>query len=237
MRLHVIRHGDPDYENDALTPLGQREAEALAQRMAHFPLETLYASPLGRAQQTAAYTAERTGLPVHTLPWAQEVRLPGMQPDTDLISGKNAVWNLTAQQLKDCESCPEGWLNAPLLSPPQAQAAFDEIGRGWSDWLAGYGITSRDGVLYAAAPLPRMDMALFCHHGLCLSLLSIIMEVPATVLWRSLWLAPSSVTTLLFEELDRSRVQVRITTLSDTSHLYAADMADENHSGLMFNTR
>lgn len=34
MRLYIIRHGDPDYANDTITPAGHREAQALAQRMA-----------------------------------------------------------------------------------------------------------------------------------------------------------------------------------------------------------
>ena len=38
MKLLLIRHGDPDYENDCLTPVGQREAEALAERIAPLPI-------------------------------------------------------------------------------------------------------------------------------------------------------------------------------------------------------
>ena len=33
MRLLFIRHGDPDYEHDSLTPKGEREAELLADKM------------------------------------------------------------------------------------------------------------------------------------------------------------------------------------------------------------
>ena len=33
MRILLIRHGDPDYENDALTEAGRKEAEALSERM------------------------------------------------------------------------------------------------------------------------------------------------------------------------------------------------------------
>lgn len=32
MRILLIRHGDPDYENDTLTEKGCREAELLAKR-------------------------------------------------------------------------------------------------------------------------------------------------------------------------------------------------------------
>jgi probable phosphoglycerate mutase len=33
MRLMIVRHGDPDYEKDSLTPAGWKEAEALSERM------------------------------------------------------------------------------------------------------------------------------------------------------------------------------------------------------------
>jgi broad specificity phosphatase PhoE len=35
MRLYIIRHGDPDYATDSLTEVGQREAQALAERLAN----------------------------------------------------------------------------------------------------------------------------------------------------------------------------------------------------------
>ena len=33
MKLFIIRHGDPDYEHDSLTPTGRMEAEALSEGM------------------------------------------------------------------------------------------------------------------------------------------------------------------------------------------------------------
>lgn len=237
MRLHIIRHGDPDYENDALTPLGHREAEALAERMACLPIEAIYASPMGRAQETAGYTARKLGLSVNTLPWTRELSLPGGIPDTDMLPTPVAIWNLPAHQLKACETYKDGWMNAPVMSPPAAKEKFTGIRRGWEELMARYDMSYQDGLIYAEDVLPKQDIALFCHHGLGLSLLSIIMDIPATVLWRSVWLAPTSVTTLLFEEMDRMQINLRIISLGDTSHLYKADMADRNFSGLTYNVR
>ena len=33
MRLIIVRHADPDYEKDSLTPVGWREAELAAKRI------------------------------------------------------------------------------------------------------------------------------------------------------------------------------------------------------------
>ncbi len=58
MRLILIRHGDPDYKNDCLTELGKKQAAAVAQRLKDENIDVIYASTVGRATETATYTAE-----------------------------------------------------------------------------------------------------------------------------------------------------------------------------------
>ncbi len=53
MRLLFIRHGDPDYEHDALTDVGKAEADALAKHILDWNIDEVYLSPLGRARATA----------------------------------------------------------------------------------------------------------------------------------------------------------------------------------------
>ncbi len=131
MRLHIIRHGDPNYELDALTEYGKIQAEALAKRLVTLPVEEIYSSPMGRARETASYTATALGMPISILNWTREVGLPGMYADAESTS-KLAVWNLPPDRLKAAESHPEGWINAPELSPPKAFEVFSEIETGWS---------------------------------------------------------------------------------------------------------
>ena len=61
MRSLLIRHAEPDYSVDSLTPKGRVEAELLSRRMAGYDIRDYYVSPLGRARDTAAYTLEKTG--------------------------------------------------------------------------------------------------------------------------------------------------------------------------------
>ena len=49
MRLLIVRHADPDYSIDSLTPAGWEEAKLLADRLAPIPVAAYYVSPLGRA--------------------------------------------------------------------------------------------------------------------------------------------------------------------------------------------
>ena len=58
MIFYYVRHGDPIYDPDSLTPLGKRQAEAVAKRLSVYGLDEIYASTSNRAILTATPTAE-----------------------------------------------------------------------------------------------------------------------------------------------------------------------------------
>lgn len=70
----LIRHGDAlpgheevtlgDYDAQALSELGRRQAQALVARMVSFAPTAIYSSPINRAVQTAQPTAEALGLDI-----------------------------------------------------------------------------------------------------------------------------------------------------------------------------
>jgi probable phosphoglycerate mutase len=66
----VDGHSDPE-----LTELGQRQATAVAQRLAHTPAAGMFVTPLRRTQQTAEPLAERTGQVPVVVPELREVYL------------------------------------------------------------------------------------------------------------------------------------------------------------------
>lgn len=75
MELLLIRHARPTREeaNDGpadpgLSPVGLRQAEALAHWLAADRIDALYSSPMRRARETAAPLADRLGLKVTTEP-------------------------------------------------------------------------------------------------------------------------------------------------------------------------
>ena len=58
MLLFYVRHGDPIYSPDSLTPLGHEQAKALAKRLLPHGIDEIYSSPTKRAQLTATPIAE-----------------------------------------------------------------------------------------------------------------------------------------------------------------------------------
>nr|MCR4945711.1 histidine phosphatase family protein [Lachnospiraceae bacterium] len=75
MILILVRHGDPDYQKDCLTELGHEQAKATAKRLMEEGIEEIYASPLGRARQTAQAFADLSGLgEIKILDFMREIR-------------------------------------------------------------------------------------------------------------------------------------------------------------------
>ena len=67
MLLYYIRHADPIYNPDSLTPLGERQAEAVGRRLASHGVDKIFASSSIRAQLTAKPLGEMLKLPVTVL--------------------------------------------------------------------------------------------------------------------------------------------------------------------------
>ena len=61
MLFFFVRHGDPCYDPDSLTPLGLHQAEAIGRRLARYGVDRVYASPMKRAMQstTARHSDEK----------------------------------------------------------------------------------------------------------------------------------------------------------------------------------
>lgn len=219
MRLHIIRHGDPNYQDDCLTLKGREEAEALVRYTETLPIRSIFSSPMGRARETAEPTAKRLGLPVTILPWTREIHLPSYDHPK---RGKVAVWNAEPERLAACERYPGGWLKDPIFEPPFGEEKFAEIYAGLNEFFAQEGIFYNNGAFTAEHPLKDGDIALFCHLGFGFALLGILTNMPATFYWRSYFIATSSVTTIRFEE-DDGIVNPRITALGCTPHLFKAN--------------
>ena len=216
MRIHIIRHADPDYERNTITELGHREAAALAGRMAGAGLSRIYTSPLGRARDTARYTEAATGLHAHVLDWTTELDLPHIAI-TD--GSSQPIWNIDGQVVR----------GSPLaqvleLSDPAYKRALGSLAVESDGLLASFGYRRGAGV-YSVAERTDENIAVFCHAGFGMTWLAHLLALPAPLLWTGLFLAPTSVTTVLFEHRSATVAVPRALAVGDTSHLYPAGLA------------
>lgn len=230
MHLIFIRHGEPDYSIDSLTPAGFREAEALAARAAGWKgrVTACYRSPLGRAQRTSEPSLAALGMEAETLPWMAEFTVRSHdRPDG---TRHCVTWDLMpawrAAQPKLAE--PEGWVRAepyPAAVADEAVPRWEEVKAGADAVLARHGYV-RDGGVYRVAPDARRDglLLFFCHHGLACAAVGHILNIAPPQLWDGFFLPPASVTVLHSEERQPGVAAFRCQCMGDTSHLRAAGL-------------
>ena len=224
MRLLFIRHGDPDYEHDDLTPGGKREAELLAERMVREEISEFYVSPMGRAQATAAPTLQKTGREAVCLDWLKEFSIPVLRPDRNGELSR-IPWDWLPQdwlcdpRLLD----PFRWRENEIMASANVGEAYDQVIRSFDALLAEHGY-QREGLVYRVLRPNTETLAFFCHFGLSCVLMSRLMNCSPMVLWQGLCMAPSSVTTVYTEERRAGTAVFRTASVGDISHLYRYDV-------------
>lgn len=240
MLLHIVRHGDPHYPTDSLTARGRAEAEALGERLSRRPLAALFTSPMGRARQTAEPTVRATGLTPTVLDWAAELSSPRIDDGTG--SRQGVFWNVAGEYVRGGEVDPVAWSDFPLHAGPhhlggdEEQVRFDipgtvaAVNAGSDGFLADLGLERSDGIYRVTDSLPG-EVVVFCHAGLGKTWLAHLLHLPVSLVWCGMFLATTSVTTVLFERRTDDRAVPRLLCLSDTSHLFASGLG-ENLRGL-----
>ena len=222
MKLLLIRHGDPDYAKDWLTPKGLREAEFLAEKISRQDVKEVYVSPLGRAKATASCTLKRMGREAVELEWLREFPVKIHRPD---FEGEGPVaWDgLPQDWMQEDEFFDEhDWGSQQVFQEAKLKAEYDRVIAKFDQLLNEHGY-ERDGRYYRVHQANRDTIVFFCHFGLECVLLSHLLNVSPMILWHGFCAAPTSVTTVITEERRQGIASFRINGFGDISHLYVKD--------------
>ena len=220
MRILLIRHAEPDYTVDSLTPKGRTEAELLSRRLIRYNIRDFYVSPLGRAQDTAAYTLQKLNRKAETLPWLREFM--GSYPDP--VSGKRRVvaWDVLPRIWTEFPDVMDyrTWYRSPVFDGGNVQEIWQQTVDGVDELLLRYGYR-KDGPVWKCDKNEDFTIALFCHFGISMAVLGYLTDISPMVLWHRTLCCPSSVTEIVTEERIRGEVSFRVTKLGDLTHLEA----------------
>lgn len=184
MRLYYVRHGDPIYDPDSLTPLGKRQAESLSRRMTLHGLDRIYASSSIRAQQTAQPSAEVLKKDVVLLDWAHESRA-WEQLAFEVEPGRY-TWIWHSEEFRKAFQDPEvralgrRWYEHPAFA---AHPAFGEgmrrIQSEADKFLASHGyVHDLEKNVYISKGGNRENIGFFAHEGFGLAFLSCVLDIP-----------------------------------------------------------
>lgn len=233
MLLYIVRHGIPDYATDSLTPDGQKQAEALARRLAPLGLDEIYTSPLGRARQTAQPTCDALGLTATVEPWMSENVawhvFHGLRPDG--TPNGWAFWKKEAflgcdERYEERDSFSSHLYADDELAREGAaalEAASREfLARQGYEWMGkgnGYRITRENNKRIAA----------FCHQGFGLHWLSTLLQIPYHIFTASFDISHTGISILNFADSGSGVAYPVCLCLSDLSHLYGAGLPMKYH--------
>jgi broad specificity phosphatase PhoE len=230
MRLHIIRHGDPDYSTDSLTPQGRLEAECLRSWVARERPDRAYCSPLGRAKLTAELALAGSGLSAAEERWTAELR------DARADGLPLTWWDVHGHLLRsEAYLVNPGWEQLPNLAATRAPTEERRVAADSDSFLARHGLT-RTGGAYRVTKPPCHNIAVFCHGGFGLTWLAHLLALPTPLVWAGFFLHTSSVTTVLFDEREPGLATPRVIHLGDITHLHQAGVTPST-AGIKANYR
>ena len=230
MILFYIRHGDPIYNPDQLTPLGHRQAEAVAKRLALFGIDEIYSSTSTRAMQTARPTCELVGKEPILLDWMhenhafREMALP--------IDEKSKTWCWATPKYsqilasREVRSMGDRWYEHPALAEFHLERSVERIGKNLDAWLASLGLEhDRERGLYKVTKnIKDRRVALFAHEGAGKMFMSELLDIPFPYYSAHFEMKHTGITAILFDEGHTwsfdGYARARVMTLSNDSHIY-----------------
>lgn len=224
MLFFYVRHGDPTYDPNALTPLGERQAEAVARRLAMHGIDRIFASTSNRAIQTAQPTCEILKKEMTLLDFANEDHA---WLELAVVDGGKRSWmfhNNRFVQLfteKSIRDLGDRWYEHPELAQYGLKKGIDRIYNETDKFFAelGYEHDRYTGKYRVTKPDNKERVALFAHQGFGIAFLSCVLDIPYPMIANHFDMCHTGVTVIEFA--DRGGYAVpKVLTLSSDSHIY-----------------
>ncbi len=224
MLFFYLRHGDPIYNPDSLTELGQKQAKALANRLSLYGADRIYASSSKRAIQTAAPTAELLKKEVTILDWCNEGYA---YRDLSVTRADGSrCWCFQDKDYKRLFASPEvqalgsRWYDHPAFAGTAFRNACERIARESDAFFASLGyVRDETKNLYHVTKPTEERIALFAHQGFGLLFLSHVLGIPYPLFGTHFDLGHSSMSVIEFANLGGYTVPCML-QVSNDSHIY-----------------
>ena len=235
MLLFYIRHGDPIYNPNSLTPLGERQAEAVAKRLARYGIDKIYSSTSTRAIQTAQPTCEILKKEMELIDFCNETHAWN-----DLTITKDGIttWLFHNQEIcsffNDAEIKNLGfnWYAHPDFT--QYKKGIDRVYNETDNFIKTLGYEHiRYSGKYKVTEPNNQRIALFAHQGFGLSFLSCLLDIPYPMFATHFDMSHTGMTVIEFTNENGISIP-KVLTLSSDSHLYKDDLPTKYNNELYF---
>jgi len=238
MILYYIRHGDPIYEPNQLTPLGERQAEAVAKRLAVHGMDRIYSSPSNRARQTAEPLCQILKQEPVILDWAdesiafREMSIPDGERKNQWPFRHSLYRNLLNRQ--DVRDLGRNWYTHPEFAGVKLGAPIERIQREADGFLEDLGYRhDLQANSYIQLRENTERIAFFAHEGVGTAFLSCILDIPYPIFSTRFDMSHSDVTVIHFEERF-GRVIPVVLTYSNDAHLYREGLPTKHQNKIYY---
>ncbi len=242
MIFYYIRHGDPIYEPNLLTPLGRRQAEAVGKRLSVYGLDKIYSSPSNRARQTAQPICEMLKKEPIILDWTDEdIAWSELVVKTE--QGEIS-WCFHYKPSRDIfvsaevRALGKRFYEHPAFKKEMFRVSkFEEglnrIQKNTDELFAslGYRHDEEKGGFMAEKPTNER-VALFAHQGFGLAFLSCILDIPYNDISTKFDFSHSSMTVIEFAAKEGELCVPTVLQLSNDSHIYHEGMGTKYQNRL-----
>lgn len=215
MRLIMVRHGEPNYELDCLTPEGRRQATAAAERLSSEGITEIFSSPQGRARETASYTADKLKLPVTILDFMHEISWGG-----EGVPENGHPWTLSEWMIakENFDFFRQNWRNHPYYRNNAATACFDRVSAAFDAFLEERGYRHEGSRFFCSRPAEE-TIALFSHGGSGACVLASLLSLPFPYVATRMPYDFTSIIVLEFPSIPGEYVFPRLALFNDIAHL------------------
>ena len=223
MLLFYLRHGDPIYDPDSLTPLGHEQAKALAKRLMLYGVDRVYASPSNRARQTAQPFCDLMKKEMTICDWADE-GLAGR--DFFLHTEEGHGWCFQVPAMVQRFNSPairnmgDRWYEHPAFAEYHFAQGVRRVDAAVDEFFLSLGLRhDRENSRFEVVGHTPDRVALFAHQGFGMLFFSSLLDIPYPVFCTRFDFGHSSMTVVDFQQFGEY-VYPKVLQLSNDSHLY-----------------
>ena len=218
MRIIFVRHGHPDYVNDCLTPLGHQQAEQAALRLKNEGIEQIFSSPMGRAHETAMYTAKLLSKDIETVDFMHEIKWGSS--DGKEIYKDGHPWDTSLYAISQGYSLmDESWTKNEPFSNNTVFGEIERVASQSDQWLETLGYR-REGTNYrVVGDNTDRTIALFSHGGSSSALFAHLLNLPFFYLCRAICPDFTAITVLCLSDEKGALTAPAIELANDSRHI------------------
>jgi probable phosphoglycerate mutase len=230
MLFIYIRHGEPIYETDSLTELGQRQAEDVAKYLSIHGADKIYSSTANRAILTALPTAKRLNKEIAHLDFANE-KYVWNELTVETPSGRD--WLFHSKQMIELVHTQEfidlgmNWLEHPEFVHGSFRAGMNRIQNESHRFFASLGYRHLGCGKYQVVSENDDRVVLFAHQGFGYAFLSLLLQIPYPLFCTQFGMGHAEITIIKFQN-EGGFSYPKVLSMSNHDHLNKQPI----HSGL-----